>query len=65
VTCVTIKPDDLVRTREGRTALVVEIRQAGFRLIEDSATGARSIRHVSELFLVRASKPKRWSEHVL
>jgi hypothetical protein len=62
---VTIKPDDLVRTPSGRTALCIEIRQAGFRLIEDSATGQRSIMHVDDLYLVRAAKPKRWADHFL
>lgn len=61
----TIKPEDIVRLKNGRTAIVRGIRQAGFRLVEDMATGTQSIVHVDELYLVRAAKPKRWSEHVL
>lgn len=61
----TIKPDDLVRTMAGRTALCLAIRQAGFRLIEDVDTGDISTVHVDELYLVRSAKPKRWREHRL
>jgi hypothetical protein len=61
----TIKPDDIVRLKNGRTAIVREIRQAGFRLVEDVDAGTTTIVHVEELYLVRAAKPKRWPEHVL
>lgn len=61
----TIKPDDLVRTKSGRTAICLEIRQAGFRLIEDAITGQRSTVHVDALYLVRSAKPKPWPERRL
>jgi hypothetical protein len=61
----TIKPDDIVRLRNGRTAIVRDIRQAGFRLVEDMATGVTSSVHVDELYLVRAAKPKRWLVRLL
>jgi hypothetical protein len=61
----TIKPEDIVRLKNGRTAIVREIRQAGFRLVEDCASGIPSTVHVGELYLVRAATPKRWPEHVL
>jgi len=60
-----IKPDDLVRTPSGRTCLCLELRPAGFRLIEDVATGQRSILHASELYLVRSAPVKRWPSHTL
>jgi hypothetical protein len=61
----TIKPNDLVRTARGRTALVLDIRKAGFRLIEDCVTGDRSIVHVDELYLVRSAPVKRWLSYSL
>lgn len=61
----TIKPDDIVRLQNGRTAIVRDIRQAGFRLVEDMASGDTTIVHVDELYLVRAAKPKRWPSRLL
>jgi hypothetical protein len=61
----TIKPEDIVRTRSGRTCIVREIRPRHFRLIEDMATGQLQIVHADELYLVRAAKPKRWPDHIL
>jgi hypothetical protein len=60
-----IKPDDLVRTPQGRTALCLELRPAGFRLLEDVATGQRSILHASDLYLVRSAPVKRWKTYSL
>ena len=60
----TIKPDDLVRTPQGRTALCLELRPAGFRLVEDIATGQRSIIHSHDLYLVRAAPVRRWKSYL-
>jgi hypothetical protein len=61
----TIKPEDIVRLRNGRTAIVRELLRAGFRLVEDCASGITAIIHVDELYLVKRATPKRWPEHVL
>jgi hypothetical protein len=61
----TIKPDDLVRTRDGRTALCVEIMPAGFRRLEDAGTGRLFLAHVDDIYLVRSAKPKPWAERKL
>ena len=60
----TIKPDDLVRTPRGRTCLCVELRPAGFRLVEDIMTGERLILHARDLYLVRAAPVKPWPSHL-
>ncbi len=59
----TIKPDDMVRTPDGSTAICVELRPAGFRLIEYSATGQRSIWHHRDLYLVRSAPVRRWKSY--
>jgi hypothetical protein len=61
----TIKPDDLVRTPNGRTCLVLEILPGHLRRVEDCITGARAVWPVAQLYLVRAATPKRWAEHFL
>lgn len=56
-----IKPDDLVRTRDGRiTARVTEILPGHRRLIQNVTTGAKLIVHVGELHLIQAAVPKPW-----
>lgn len=44
---------------------MIELRQAGFRLIEDIASGERSIWHITDLYLVKSATPKRWPDHIL
>lgn len=61
----TIKPDDLVRTEGGGTAVCIEIRPRGFRLLRDVVTGFLFSKHVDDLYLVRASTPRPWPAHRL
>jgi hypothetical protein len=58
-----IKPNDLLRTRSGDTAICIELRTRGFRLIENVATGDRSIAHVDDLYLVRSAPVRRWPDY--
>lgn len=60
----TIKPDDLVRTRDGRTATVVEIRPGGFRWLVDVASNRPFEAHVDDLYLVRSALPRAWPSHL-
>jgi hypothetical protein len=57
----TIKPDDLVRTPSGRTAVVIQVRPCGFRLLQyvDAPRGQVEL-HVDDLYLVRSAVPRPW-----
>jgi len=59
----TIKPDDLVRTPEGRTAICLEIRPNGARLLEDVHTKTRFVMHRDQLYLVRPAAIKPWASY--
>lgn len=55
-----IKPDDLVRTPGGRTALCLGINPDGSRELQDVLNGEQFSLMPSLLFLVRAAIPKPW-----
>lgn len=60
-----IKPEDLVRTRDGRiTARVTEILPGHRRRLENVITKALFIKHVDELVLIESAVPKRWPSHL-
>lgn len=56
-----IKPDDLVRTRDGRiTARCIEILPHHYRRVQNVITGARFVAHVEDLVMIQAAVPKPW-----
>lgn len=61
----TIKPDDLVRTPDGRTAVCVDLNADGTRTLKDVITGHLFRMHRELLYLVRAATPRPWPKHVL
>lgn len=61
---IIIKPDDLVRTRDGKTARCLEILPGHRRRLENTLTGTKFIAHVEELHLVQAAPPRRWPSHL-
>lgn len=56
----TIKPDDLVRTPDGRTAVCFALTPDGARLLRDVFSGDIFKMQRESLYLVRASTPKPW-----
>jgi hypothetical protein len=59
------KPDDIVRTPSGQTAVVVRINPDGSREIEDLKTLDRFDIMPRHLTLIRASTPRPWPKRVL
>jgi hypothetical protein len=56
-----IKPDDLVRTRDGRiTARCIEILPHHYRRLQNVLTGARFMAHVDDLVVIQAAVPRPW-----
>jgi hypothetical protein len=60
-----LKPDDIVRTPSGQTAVVVRINPDGSREIEDIKSLDRFDIMPRYLTLIRASTPRPWPKRVL
>jgi hypothetical protein len=56
----TIKPDDVVRTPTGRTAVCLDINADGSRKLEDVDTKEVFDMMPAKLYLVRSAPVRRW-----